>query len=184
MGTGDPLPDEACVVERAQRGDSLAFETIYHRYQQRIAGYLYRMVQDGEVASDLTQDVFLRAYRAIGQTGPGLNLKAWLFTIATNAALSHHRHKRLIQWLPLDPVDDVGTESGLAERVADRAELSAALKTLPRDQAACFLLWARQGFTYEEIGVMLGVSPGTAKTRSYRARLALARALRAGEENG
>lgn len=182
MGTGDPLPDEACVVERAQRGDQVAFEAIYCRYQQRIAGYLYRMVQDGEVASDLTQDVFLRAYRAIGQTGPGLNLKAWLFTIATNAALSHHRRRRLIQWLPLDPLDDVETESGLDERIADRTELSAALKSLPRDQAACFLLWARQGFTYEEIGTMMGISPGTAKTRSYRARLALARVLRTREE--
>ena len=182
MGTGDPLSDEACLVERAQHGDQAAFEAIYHRYQPRIAGYLYRMVQDSEVASDLTQDVFLRAFRAIGQTGPGLNVKAWLFTIATNAALSHHRRGRIVKWLPLDPLDEVESENGPDQRVADRVELSAALKTLPRGQAACFLLWARQGFTYEEIGTMLGISPGTAKTRSYRARLALARALRGSEE--
>ncbi len=182
MGTGEPVPDEACVIERAQRGDQIAFATIYSSYHPRIAGYLYRMVQDAELASDLTQDVFLRAYRAIGQTGPGLNLKAWLFTIATNAALSHHRRRRLVQWLPLDPLDEVEAGDEPDQRVVDRTELSAALKTLPRDQAACFLLWAREGFTYEEIGTMLGIAPGTAKTRSYRARLALARLLRSGEE--
>ncbi|HVC32417.1 MAG TPA: sigma-70 family RNA polymerase sigma factor [Chloroflexota bacterium] len=182
MATGDPVPVEARIVERAQRGDQVAFATIYNAFQQRIAGYLYRMVQDSEVAADLTQDVFIRAYRAIGQTKPDLNLKAWLFAIATNAALSHHRRRRLIQWLPLDPVVEGTPTAGPEECVTARAELREALAALPREQAACFLLWAREGFTYEEIGSMLGISPGTAKTRSYRARLALARALRTNEE--
>lgn len=181
MGS-DPIPFDAGVVESAQHGNRVAFEAIYRTYQPRIAGYLYRMVQDSEVAADLTQDVFIRAYRAIGQTKPGLNLKAWLFTIATNTALSHHRHRRLIQWLPLAPTDEGTPIAGPEECVADRAELTAALASLPREQVACFLMWAREGFTYEEIGSMLGISPATAKTRSYRARLALARALRAREE--
>src|SRR3990172_10218363 len=77
------------------------FEAIYAMSQPRIAGYLARMVGDPDVAADLTQDVFLKAFRAIGQTKPGLNVKAWLFTIATNAALDHHRHRRLLRWLPL-----------------------------------------------------------------------------------
>lgn len=178
----DPMPGEIGLIERAQRGDQIAFEAIYGCYQARIAGYLYRMVQDPEVAADLTQDVFLRAYRAIGQTRPGLNLKSWLFAIATNAALSYHRRRRLLQWLPLDTSGDGPPTDSPEEGVSRRAELGAALATLPRDQAACFLLWAREGFTYEEIGRILGISPGTAKTRSYRARLALARALRASEE--
>ena len=182
MGPGDLTSGETGIIVRAQRGDQVAFEAIYSLYQQRIAGYLFRMVHDPELAADLTQDVFLRAYRAIGQTKPGLNLKAWLFAIATNAALSHHRRRRLVQWLPLDPADEGTPTAGPEECVATRAELSAALATLPRDQVACFLLWAREGFTYEEIGSMLGISPGTAKTRSYRARLALARALGKGEE--
>ncbi len=182
MRPGDLTSGEMAIVERARRGDQSAFEHIYSQYQQRIAGYLCRMVQDPEVAADLTQDVFLRAYRAIGQTKPGLNVKAWLFAIATNAALSHHRRRRLIQWLPLDPVDESTPTTGPDDCVAMRSELAVALAALPRDQAACFLLWAREGFTYEEIGSMLGISPGTAKTRSYRARLALARVLRRCEE--
>jgi len=178
----DLLSGEADVVARAQRGDHGAFAAIYGQYQARIAGYLYRMVQDAEVAADLTQDVFVSAYRAIGQTKPGLNVKAWLFAIATNAALSHHRRRRLLQWLPLDQSSDGLAGDSVEEGVTSRAELTAALSALPRDQAACFLLWAREGFTYEEIGKMLDIAPGTAKTRSYRARLALSRFLRAYEE--
>ncbi len=182
MGSGDLTSGETAIIERARRGDQVAFELIYSQYHQRIAGYLFRMVQDPDVAADLTQDVFIRAYRAIGQTKPGLNLKAWLFAIATNAALSHHRRRRLIQWRPLDPVEEGTPTTDPEEWVATRAELVEALASLPRDQAACFLLWAREGFTYEEIGRMLGISPGTAKTRSYRARLALARLLRRCED--
>jgi RNA polymerase sigma-70 factor (ECF subfamily) len=183
VGLGDLAPDESSLVERARQGDRVAFGAIYDAYQARIAGYLFRLVNDPEVAADLTQDVFIRAYRAIGQTRPGLNLKAWLFAIATNAAISHHRRRRLVQWLPLTPTREDPTVAGPEECVPERAALVAALARLPRDHVACFLLWAREGFTYEEIGSMLGISAGTAKTRSYRTRLALARILREHEDS-
>lgn len=177
MPGGDSL-----IVEQARHGDALAFEAIYREYQPQIAGYLCRLVQDPELAADLTQDVFISAYKAIGRTQPGLKLRAWLYTIATNAAMSHHRRRRVVQWSPLD---DRGTDSpteGPEDRYAAREELSDALHALPPEQSACLLLSARDGFTFEEIGKMLGISEAAAKTRAYRARLTLARALRASEE--
>lgn len=180
MGDRDGLGLDA--VERARRGDLPAFEAIYGAYRGRIAAYLARLVHDPDLAADLTQDVFVRAFRAIRETKPDLNLKAWLFAIATNTAISHHRHRRLIQWLPLEAAPEPCAPEALEQRVADRDRLNAALATLPRDQAACFLLWAREGLTYEEIGKAAGISAGAAKTRAYRARLALARALRGREE--
>lgn len=176
------LSGEPGTVELARRGDSVAFETIYREYQPGITGYLWRMVGDPEVAADLTQDVFINAYNAIGRTHPGLNLKSWLYTIATNTALSHHRRRRILKWLPLGGPGRDAPVAGPEERYVEQEELGAALAALPPDGRACLLLSARDGFTFEEIGSMLRISPGAAKTRAYRARLALAKALRASEE--
>ena len=175
------LTPDATVVQLAQRGEAAAFEQLYHEYQPGVAGYLYRMVGDPDLAADLAQDVFISAYKAIGRTQPGLNVKPWLFAIATNAALSHHRRRKLLAWLPLGGRGEDAPAPGPEEGYAEREELAGALAALPPDQRACLLLSARDGFTYEQIGNMLNISPGTAKTRAYRARLAMARALGAGE---
>ena len=176
------LAPSPSVVQLAQRGEAAAFEALYREYQPMVAGYLYRMAGDPDVAADLTQDVFINAYKAIGRTQPGLNVKAWLFTIATNAALTHHRRRRRFRWLPLGSDRPGGGEvapvSGPEEGIGEREELAGALAALLPDQRACLLLAARDGFTYEQIGNMLHISPSAAKTRAYRARLALAEALR------
>lgn len=158
------------------------FQTIYLAYQPRIAGYLCRVVGDPDVAADLTQDVFVKAYRAIGRTTPDLNVKAWLFTIATNIALDYHRHHRLLKWLPLDGWDREQRETDPQTSYADREELEAALSEVPKDQLACLLLQVRDGFSFEEIGGMLGITSGAARTRAYRARWMLARILRREQE--
>lgn len=170
------------MVKRAQRGDVSAFEAIYREYQPRIAGYLRRLVGNPDLAADLTQDAFVNAYRGITRTQPGLNLRPWLFTIASNIALSHHRRQRLVQWLPLGDQEESTRETDPQDRCIAREDLTAALAQLPRDQAACLTLRVQHGFTYEEIGGILGISAGAARTRACRARLTLARALQASEE--
>jgi RNA polymerase sigma-70 factor (ECF subfamily) len=171
------LAPNPTIVQLAQRGETAAFEEIYREYRPLVAGYLYRMVGDPDVAADLAQDVFVQAFRSIGRTQPGLNIKPWLFKIATNAALSYHRRRRLISWLPIGGRGEDAPVAGPEEGYASREELVDALGTLPADQRACLLLSARDGFTYEQIGHMLGISAGTARTRAYRARLALERIL-------
>ncbi len=173
---------EPIVVELAQRGDADAFDTIYRHYRPLIAGYLCRLVGDPETAADLTQDVFVSAYQAIGRTQPGLNLKSWLFTIATNRAISHHRRWRIRQWLPLGDAERQCSIDTPEIACANREELSAALTALPKEHVACFLLHARDGFSYEEIGSILGISAPAAKVRAFRVRTALADALMAREE--
>lgn len=174
---------EMDVIEQAQHGEVEAFAEIYRQYRRPIVGYLCRLVGNPETAADISQDVFINAYRAIGRTLPGLNLKAWLFTIATNAAVSHHRRRRLMRWLPLSDSELEPLVMGHEERYAIREQLLAAMATLPKEQLACVLLQAKAGFSYSEIGAMLGISTGAAKARAYRARLALASALAAIEED-
>lgn len=176
------MPIDLGIVERARRGDGDAFAVIYREYRPLVAGYIYRLVRNPDVAADLTQDVFINAYRAIGRTRPDLNLKAWLFTIASNAAISYHRRRRLLQWLPIGETGPEPTTPGHEDELAASEQLSGAMAALPRDQLACLLLQVRDGYSFEEIGGILGISAGAARTRAFRARSALVKALRSKEE--
>lgn len=169
-------PWNDALVERARQGDAAAFDAIYREFQPAITGYLRYMTGDPEAAADLTQEVFLKAYRALKSTQPGLNVRSWLYAIATNEGRSYHRRARLIRWLPFSPSNEPTTPGPDSAEPPD-AVLAAALAAMPRDDAACVLLSARDGFSYEEIGRMLRISPAAAKTRAYRGRIALAKAL-------
>ena len=85
--------------------------------------------------------------------------------------------------MPLELSEPEPGATGQEEQVATREALTAALATVPRDHLACLLLRVYSGFSYEEIGAMLGIPIATARTRAFRARLALANALRASEES-
>ena len=107
------------------------------------------------------------------RTGEGLNLQAWLFTIATNTALSALRRRRRIAWLPLlDRYPAPARRLRLGGAVGDRELLQAALDRLPREQAALLLLRLHYGLSYEELAPLFGGSVGAVKTRLSRARRA------------
>jgi len=175
-----PPPDVAALpfaltpllIAQAQAGDPAAFEAIFEAYHPRIVSYCYRLLGDVESAQDVAQDTFVKAYGALPRTTAGLNLQAWLFTIATNAALSVLRRRRRIAWLPLldHPAPPGGY--GSVEAISDRALLQAALDRLPRAQAAVLLLRLHYGLSYEELAPLFGGSVGAVKTRLSRARRA------------
>src|SRR5207302_1399544 len=104
-GVYGDVAQEVELVARAQAGDREAFAALILAYQQPVGGYLWRLSGDRELAQDLTQDTFLRAYRAIGATRPGLQLRSWLYRIATNLAYDHFRRQRRFGFVPLLPVE-------------------------------------------------------------------------------
>jgi RNA polymerase sigma-70 factor (ECF subfamily) len=169
-----PLP------ERVKRGDVKAFAPIFDQYHSRIYRYLRRLVGDPELAEDLAQQTFVKAYKALSAQGSEPeNLRAWLYTIATNTALSALRRRRLIAWLPLHPDrQPAPTASGREQeaRIGERELLAQALGRLPKKDAACLLLHFQQGLTCAELSEILGVSLSAAKMRLYRARAAFCEA--------
>ena len=92
--------DEAAWVERAKAGDKAAFEAIFQRYERQIYSFIYRMMGDADDAYDLTQDCFVKAYRALSGTSDDLNVSAWLHRIASNACLDVLRRRQRLRWLP------------------------------------------------------------------------------------
>ena len=114
--------NEILLAHRVRDGDSDAFEEVFRTYHTRIYNYVYRMVGNAEEASDLTQESFLKAYRALLRGEEPLNISAWLYRIASNTCLDVLRRRRLIQWQPLEGLlsvlggDALSPEADLVQR--------------------------------------------------------------------
>jgi len=148
-----------------------AFEQLFHTYQQPILNYLYRLLNDVERAEELTQDVFLKAYRALPALPADANQRAWLYRIATNTAYDQLRRAKLLQWLPLLEERELRSPEGTPEeRTGERQAVQKALAQLPLDYRAPLILFSVQGYSIKEIGEMLSLSEGAVKTRLCRAR--------------
>lgn len=172
--------DERGVLDRAQAGNSAAFTELFDQYQRPIVNYLYRMVNDREVAEDLAQDTFLKAYRAIDRTEPDLNFRAWIYRIATNTAMSYFRRKRLVQWIPFGPgTPDRGKDLRLAERVGESQLIEQAMAKIGPSHSSILLLRHHQGLSIDEMAEVLGIKPNAAKVRLFRARKAFSQAYEA-----
>ncbi len=158
-------------VTRAQSGDIEAFAEIVRLFQSPIVRYLYRLTGDEELARDLAQDTFIRAYKALGATRPDLSLKAWLYRIATNAALQHLRRNALVPFVPLDEDRRPGVP-GVSEHtvsdIAERAAVHEALLRLPERLRVPMILHLVDGFKYQEISEMLGISKDAVRMRVAR----------------
>lgn len=143
-------------------------DAMVREYQTKIARYVRRMVGDAEAALDLTQDVFLAAYRML-KNDPQRELTAgWLYRAATNAAISFMRRKKILRMLPLDRDVDRG-EWRIDERSAASVDLQAALQRLPAEQAAAVLLTSYAGYSSQEAAAMLGTTADAVRQRVCRA---------------
>lgn len=165
---GDELTD-AWLVAQAREGDRAAFAQLVERYQQPLGSYLWRLTRDRELALDLTQDTFLRAYRGIGATSPGLQVRAWLFRIATNLAYDHFRRLRRFKRLPIGRFERrAGPDESVS--VEDRDLVERGLARLdPRDRAV-LLLCAVEQLSYREVAAIFGCSPDAARKQFTRAK--------------
>jgi RNA polymerase sigma-70 factor (ECF subfamily) len=160
--------DEAYLRSGQASAAQLRVETMVHEYQTKLARYLRRMVGDAEVALDLSQDVFLAAYRIL-QADPQRELTAgWLYRAATNGAISFMRRRKIVRMLPLDR--DVDREQWrIDERSAASVDLQAALKRLPPEQSAAVLLTTYAGYSSHEAATILGTTSDAVRQRVCRA---------------
>ena len=181
--------DDRAVVEAVLNGQQHRFEELVARYQSQIVNYVCRMLGHYEDAVDLSQDVFLKAYSALGSYRPQYPFAAWLFRIARNAAIDEIRKRRL-QTVSLDT--PVQFEDGTAEREVEASSIgpedaylgvefadtiSTAIDSLPEKYREPIVLRHAADLSYEEIAEALELPIGTVKTRIFRARDALRRSL-------
>ncbi len=173
--------DEQALIGAAQRGNLNAFNELVLHYQNQVYNLAYRIMGEGDSASDATQEAFISAYRAIGRYRGG-SFRAWLMRIVTNACYDELRRRKRRPTSSLDALHVTEAAPGqvLAQRSEDpeayaqRQELNRllhdGLQTLPQEQRAALVLSDVQGYNYKEIAEIAGVSLGTIKSRLSRAR--------------
>ena len=179
--------DEATWIARARSGDAAAFEALLTRYERQIYAYIYRMMGgNGDDAEDLTQDTFLKAYRALSRTSDDLNVSAWLHRIASNSCLDELRRRQRIRWQPWDTTKHDRLLHGSAgenpERSTLRREAEGTVQEIlnrmsPRNKQA-LVLREYEGLSCEDIGVVMGVSRSAVKSVLFRARERISEVLR------
>ncbi len=170
--------DDATLVVRARGGDLRAYEALVQRYQAPIYRLALRMLANRSDAEDAVQDVFLTAWRRLGQVEQEAAFVGWLYRVATNRCLNVIRNRK-----PAAPADPDEHESPAArpERVVEtNAQLTAlteALDTLTPEQRACWLLREVHGRSYEEIANAVGTTSTSVRGRIARARAQLAEVM-------
>lgn len=156
-------------------------EDLFARYQGEIYAYLARMLRDPELAADLAQDAFVKAYRAYDALQKPENARAWLYQIAHRVALDDLRRRRIVRFVPL--VGEARSTAPSAERQAMDARLSGdlqrALDRIPERQRQALLLAELHDMTGVELAAAMGVSHVAARALLTRARESLRQALAA-----
>ena len=180
--TDDPQNwTDADLVRLAKRGDHAAWTVIYERYRGQINAHAYRMMDDTDTAQEITNDCFLKVWRALPGMDPDgpLHLSAYLHRAASNLCIDHLRRRQRIRWVPWEPHshDDllsVRSEDADPATIAERQERQRTVRDAmnqisPRHRLALYLReW--QGLSCTEIGLALGVSRSAVKSMLFRAR--------------
>jgi len=174
---------EDAAVEAAQRGDREAFDDLVVRHQRTVYRLCYRYVNDHADANDLTQEVFLKAWRGIGRFRGGSRFATWLYRIAVNACLNFRAaRKAKTTELPETLPDPRPAESEtLLERERAR-RVREAVARLPEKQRLTLILKIYDDLTHQEVAKVLGSSVGTVKANLFHALGNLRRLVAEGEE--
>jgi RNA polymerase sigma-70 factor (ECF subfamily) len=159
------------LVERAQSGDSRAFEALYRRLVGRIYALCLRMARDAQRAEELTQDVFVRAWERLGSFRGESKFTTWLHRLAVNVVLQEGRTKgrrESREELVGDPGEYLGRVK--VEFPGTRLDLERAIASLPEGARKVVILRDVYGYKYDEIAKLQGVALGTVKAQIHRAR--------------
>ena len=178
MTASDRSPvHEAELIARVRAGEPAAERELYDAHVDRVYRLAYRLSGDDDLARDITQDAFIRAFERLNEFRGEARLSTWLHTIAMSVALNTLRKvKRLRREVDLEEgMGEAGTKREAEPDLKQR--LAAAIDALPEGYRAVFVMHDVEGYTHEEIGGALGVETGTSKAQLSRARAKLRDAL-------
>lgn len=157
------------LIQQAKQGDRSAIQSLYTRYADRVYSVVRRLAGDDMLAEDWAQEAWLRAMRALPDFRGESQFGTWIHRIAVNSALYgvRGRERRSARELPLP---DTGRAAGRGDQTLLRVRLERALEQLPSGMRRVLILHDVEGYTHAEIGILLGVSPGTCKSQLFKAR--------------
>ena len=179
------------LVERAQRGDKKAFELLVVKYQRKLARLLSRFIRDASEVEDVTQETFIKAYRALPTFRGDSAFYTWLYRIGINTAKNYlvAAGRRAPTMTGVDNEEAEDIEQGeqlkdlntpenqmISRQVAET--VNSTLQELPEELRTAITLREIDGLSYEEIAQIMNCPIGTVRSRIFRAREAIAERLR------
>lgn len=179
------------LVERVQKGDKRAFDLLVLKYQHKIVAVVSRFIKDHSEVQDVTQEAFIKAYRALANFRGESAFYTWMYRIAINTAKNH-----LVSRSRRPPSFDVDVEDAEFYSGADllrdnetpenqmfrdqlETAVHGAIRALPEDLRSAVTLRELEGLSYEEIAEVMGCPVGTVRSRIFRAREAIDRTVQA-----
>ncbi len=185
-----PLTPDS-LIEQCLAGDQRAWEQIVRQNWRKVFNVAYKFVGKHDEAEDLTQDIFLKIFRALATFDRRANFQTWIISISRNLCIDHYRSVRKERQTIARDVDSSDLQPATSERgpyqVAEhqdlRAQLRQALETLPMTLRTAVVLRDLQELSYQEIADRLGLPEGTVKSRINRGRIELAHQLKRLQEN-
>ncbi len=169
------------LVRKVRNGDRAAFDLLVVKYQSRVASIISRYVYDSQEVMDLTQEAFIKAYRAIDRFRGDSAFYTWLYRIAVNTAKNYLESRSRRPQGSADSAEaenfddgrrlrDIASPERLLQRDQLQKELSKAIASLPEELRSAFLLREYDGLSYEDIARILECPIGTVRSRIFRAR--------------
>ena len=179
------------LVERAQRGDKRAFELLVEKYQRKLARLLSRLIRDPGEVEDVTQEAFVKAYRALPSFRGDSAFYTWLYRIGINTAKNYlvAMGRRAPTSTEVEAEEAEGYEGGELLRDINTPEsvllskeiagtVNAAIEALPEELRSAIQLRELEGMSYEDIAKLMDCPIGTVRSRIFRAREAIAERLK------
>jgi len=179
------------LVERAQRGDKRAFELLVEKYQRKLGRLLSRLIRDPGEVEDVTQEAFIKAYRALPSFRGDSAFYTWLYRIGINTAKNYlvAMGRRAPTSTEVEAEDaegyaegellrDINTPESLLLSKEIAGTVNAAIESLPEELRSAIQLRELEGMSYEEIARMMDCPIGTVRSRIFRAREAIAERLK------
>jgi len=186
---GDREVDQA-LVERAQKGDKQAFGLLVSKYQRKLGRLLSRLIRDPAEVEDVTQEAFIKAYRALPSFRGDSAFYTWLYRIGVNTAKNYlvSQGRRAPTTTEFDSEEAESFEEGDQLRDINTPEhlllskqigetVNAAMESLPEELRTAIMLRELEGLSYEEIAAIMECPIGTVRSRIFRAREAVAEKL-------
>jgi RNA polymerase sigma-70 factor (ECF subfamily) len=178
------VDSDAGLMADVARGDAQAFRTIVEKYQDQVMATVYRFTGDYHQAEDLTQEVFVRVFKAAKRYKPKARFRTWLFKIVVNLCLNYRRDRVRRRMDSLDmplrvngndvPRDVRGPDGDIPEVASEKGELREvirdAINSLPSNQRLAVILRRFEEMSYREIAAALDVSVGAVESLLFRAR--------------
>ncbi|MDX2186089.1 MAG: sigma-70 family RNA polymerase sigma factor [Opitutaceae bacterium] len=174
---------DAAIVQRVQAGDVAAFDSLIHKYRERVYGVVYNMTANREDAADLCQDAFIKAFQSIHRFNGQSSFFTWLYRIAVNSTLTHLRKSRLRSFFSFEKIHEEDKSAEIINQLTDKKgadrelfvkelqeKLNEAMLKLSIKHRTVVTLFEVDGLSHEEIADIMDCSVGTVRSRLHYAK--------------